>query len=165
MAVDDNVLGAALAAGIPLPHSCRAGRCASCKARIVSGQVEYPDDRLPPGIVAAEASRGEVLLCQARPRSELRIQTRAIVRVPGEARGVIVEHADPLAFGTRVRLRILGSATSDLKAGKFVDVETATGERERVAVVSATGVSVDVEVHDLAPGEIIRLRGPFDAPR
>ncbi len=77
VAAGDNVLGAALAAGIPLPHSCRAGRCASCKARIVSGQVDYPGGRLPPGIVASEAARGEVLLCQAQPRTDLHIDTGA----------------------------------------------------------------------------------------
>ena len=48
---DANVLGVALAAGLPLPHSCRAGRCASCKSRLLSGRVEYPDG-VPPGITA-----------------------------------------------------------------------------------------------------------------
>jgi hypothetical protein len=32
-------------------------------------------------------------------------------------------------------------------------------------VVAATAASVDVELHELTPGEIIRLRGPYDAPR
>ena len=39
----ENVLTAALAAGIPLPYSCRAGRCASCKAKLLSGTIDYPD--------------------------------------------------------------------------------------------------------------------------
>ena len=162
----DNVLGAALAAGIPLPHSCRAGRCASCKARIVSGQVGYPGDRLPPGIVASEVARGEVLLCQAQPRSDLHIETRAVAAVGSATLGVIVERTEPLALGgTHASLRILGSATPGMQPGKFVEVETAAGERERVPVVAATVSTVDVEVHELAPGQIIRLRGPFDAPR
>ena len=166
VAAADNVLGAALAAGIPLPHSCRAGRCASCKARIVSGQIAYPEDRLPPGIVAAEAARGEVLLCQAQPRSDLSIETRTPARTMGEIHGVDIESTEQIAVGgTRVRMRILGSAAPDLRPGKFVDVETATGERERVPVVAAGTAIVEVEIHQLAPGEIIRLRGPFDAPR
>ena len=165
VSADENVLGAALAAGIPLPHSCRAGRCASCKAKLLSGEIVYPDDKLPAGIVPAEAARGEVLLCQARPRSDLRIQARTVARMGGEARGVIVEQADRLAFGTRARLRILGAAGHELRAGQFVDVETAAGERERVPVVAVDAANLDVEVHELAPGEIIRLRGPFDSPR
>ncbi len=166
MAATDDVLGVALAAGIPLPHSCRAGRCASCKAKVVSGQIGYPGDRLPPGIIASEVARGEVLLCQAQPRSDLRIETRALAAGEHDVRGVVVERTKPLAVGgTHASLRILGSATPGLRPGKFVDVETAAGERERVPVVAATAATVDVEVHELAPGQIIRLRGPFDAPR
>jgi len=162
----ENVLAAALAAGLPLPHSCRAGRCASCKAKIVSGKVAYPGDRLPPGIVAAEAARGEVLLCQAQPRSDLHIQTRLNAGVQGTASGVIVDAATPLTIGgMRVTLRLLGAAPISARPGQFVDVETAGGDRERVPVVSTEVRALDVEVLELAPDQIVRVRGPFDAPR
>ena len=165
MAAGENVLAAALAAGIPLPHSCRAGRCASCKARLIEGRIAYPEDRLPPGIVASEAARGEVLLCQAMPRSDLRIATRlGAVRVDS-AHGVIVEATVPLTTGgARVTLRFLG-ALLPARPGQFIDVETAAGERERVPVVSAESANLDVEVLELAPRELVRARGPFDAPR
>lgn len=163
---DMDVLTAALAAGFPLPHSCRAGRCASCKAKILSGEIVYPDDRLPPGIVAAEAARGEVLLCQARPRSDLRIQVRAIGSPLGPAFGVLAEGEVPLSTGsTRVTLRLLGAAPFNARPGQFIDVETATGERERVAVVAATSDTLDVELHEFAAEFIVRVRGPFDSPR
>ncbi len=35
---DQSVLEVALAAGLNLPHSCRSGHCASCKARLLSGR-------------------------------------------------------------------------------------------------------------------------------
>jgi CDP-4-dehydro-6-deoxyglucose reductase, E3 len=166
VAAGDNVLAAALAAGIALPHSCRAGRCASCKARIVSGQVGYPQGRLPPGIVASETARGEVLLCQAQPQTDLHIDTRGAAPLGHESHGVIVGRMEPLALGgMHASLRILGPAMPGLRPGQFVEVETATGERERVPVVAATGSTVDIEVHELAPAQIIRLRGPFDTPR
>ena len=162
----ENILGAALAAGVPLPHSCRAGRCASCKAKILSGQIAYPDDRLPPGIVASEAARGEVLLCQARPRSDLRIETRVIAGSIGTACGVVVERVEPLSVGgRRVALRVLGGIALSVRPGQFVDIETAAGERERVPVVAVTDGNIDVEIHDTDTARIVRLRGPFDAPR
>lgn len=163
---DMDVLTAALSAGFPLPHSCRAGRCASCKARILSGEVAYPGGRLPPGIVASEAARGEVLLCQARPRSDLRIQARAIGNPLGPACGVLVEAETPLSTGgTRVTLRTLGAAPFNARPGQFVDVEIATGERERAAVVATTPETLDVELHEFAAEFIVRVRGPFDSPR
>ena len=164
VAAGENVLAAALAAGIPLPHSCRAGRCASCKARLVSGHVAYPDDQLPPGIVPAEAARGEVLLCQARPRSDLEIAART-TGPPRSASGVVVEGVAPIATGgRRVTLRFLGMPPS-VRPGQFIDVETAAGDRERVAVVAVSGARADVELLELATDALVRARGPFDTPR
>jgi ferredoxin len=161
----ENVLAAALAAGIPLPHSCRAGRCASCKARLIEGRIAYPDDRLPPGIVASEAARGEVLLCQAQPRSDLRIAVRLGPVRADSAHGVVVDGATPLAAGgMHVTLRFLGSMLP-ARPGQFIDVETAAGERERVPVVRSEGANLDVEVLELEPRDLVRARGPFDTPR
>lgn len=166
MPAGQNVLSVALAAGLPLPHSCRAGRCASCKATILSGEVAYPADRLPPGIVAAEVARGEVLLCQARPLTDLHVQTRLTAAPLGPACAVFVESHAPLSTGgARVTLRMLAAAPEGLRPGRFVDVENATGERERVAVVAVSPETLEVEVHEFAPEHIVRIRGPFDAPR
>jgi CDP-4-dehydro-6-deoxyglucose reductase len=163
----ENVLAAALAAGIPLPYSCRAGRCATCKARLLSGQIAYPDDRLPPGLVASEAARGEVLLCQAQPRSDLRVQARqAGVSVSQPTVGIEVERTAPLSTGgLRVTVRFLGADLPPLRPGQFIDVENAAGERERVPLVAVTERRADVEVLELEPRSLVRARGPFDSPR
>jgi hypothetical protein len=159
-------LAAALAAGIPLPHSCRAGRCASCKAKLLAGEIAYPDGVLPPGIVAAEAARGEVLLCQARPRTDLRIATRPVGGTTAAVSGIFVGNSVPISTGgRRITLTLLGAPMAGLQPGRFIDVETADGERERVPVVSVSGQLVDVEVLELAPHSLVRARGPFDSPR
>jgi CDP-4-dehydro-6-deoxyglucose reductase, E3 len=160
------VLGAALAAGIPLPHSCRAGRCASCKAKLLEGEIAYPGDVLPPGIVAAEAARGEVLLCQARPRSNLRIQTRITPDAAHTASGIVAQTVAPLTTGgQRVALRFVGAPLAGLRPGRFIDVETPEGQRERVPIVAMTADGVDVEVLELDAQSLVRARGPFDSPR
>jgi CDP-4-dehydro-6-deoxyglucose reductase len=166
VAAGENILAAALAAGLPLPHSCRAGRCASCKAKLLAGEIAYPGDSLPPGIVASEAARGEVLLCQARPRSDLRIATRTAPGTPSPVSGVLVERVTPLSTGgQRVTLKFLGAAVAGLRPGRFIDVETADGTRERVPVVAVSENGADVEMLELAPQALVRARGPFDSPR
>ena len=165
MSADENVLAAALAAGIPLPHSCRAGRCATCKARLVAGEIAYPGGKLPPGIVASEAARGEVLLCQARPRSDLQVQTRQTGSVQPTV-GIEVEHIVPLSLGgQRVTLQFLGSGMPRLRPGQFIDVENAAGEHERVPLVAVSATGADVEVLELEPQSLVRARGPYDSPR
>jgi CDP-4-dehydro-6-deoxyglucose reductase len=161
------VLAAALAAGLPLPYSCRAGRCATCKATLVAGTIAYPGDALPPGIVSAEAMKGEVLLCQAQPRSHLVVRTRVIGTAPPRpVAAVVVENSAPLsAGGMRVALRQIGEAKVAVRPGHFVDVETAAGARERAGVVAVDGDALDVEVTDLPARDIVRISGPFDGLR
>jgi len=162
---DENVLAVALAAGLPLPHSCRAGRCASCKAKLLAGEIEYSGGVLPPGIVRAEAERGEVLLCQARPRSDLHIAARSSPGVQ-TASGILTQDSSALSTGgQRVTLKFLGAPLPGLRPGRFIEVEAAGGERERVPVVAVAEDTADVEVLELDAQSLVRARGPFDSPR
>jgi ring-1,2-phenylacetyl-CoA epoxidase subunit PaaE len=62
LARGQNVLEAALAAGLKPPHSCTAGMCSTCRARIVEGTVTLTQNfSLEPW----EIERGFTLTCQA----------------------------------------------------------------------------------------------------
>lgn len=55
-----------LDAGIDAPHSCREGRCGSCVATVLEGEVDMAAcDILEPG----DLRDGLILACQARPVS------------------------------------------------------------------------------------------------
>ena len=172
---DENVLGAVLAAGIRLPHSCRAGRCASCKSKLVAGVVEYPDGP-PPGITTEEIARGEVLLCQARPRSDLVVAARRIALDAPEIASAQIVTIEPLPLGAlRVRLRIDGGLQA--RPGQFVNAANTAGDLERLAVIAQRPGELDLEAiddgsalrnwlaRDAVPGSALRLSGPFDQPR
>jgi CDP-4-dehydro-6-deoxyglucose reductase len=172
---DENVLGAVLAAGIRLPHSCRAGRCASCKSKLVAGLVEYPDGP-PPGITADEIARGEVLLCQARPRSDLVVAARRIALDAPEIATAEVIAVEPLPLGAlRIRLRIQGRLSA--RPGQYVNATNDAGDIERLAVIGERPGEIDLEAiddgsalrawleTDASPGSGLRLTGPFTAPR
>jgi CDP-4-dehydro-6-deoxyglucose reductase len=176
VAAGQNVLAVALAAGIPLPHSCRQGRCASCKARLVSGEIAYPHERLPPGLSAAEAAAGAVLLCQAQPRSSLVLETRrAGSPAPGASAEIL--SIEPLPFGAvRLRLR-LQAGSIGARPGQFVDAVNAGGLAARLAVIALRAAEIELEAASdggtfrewlstpSAAGCALRLSGPFDAPR
>jgi ring-1,2-phenylacetyl-CoA epoxidase subunit PaaE len=64
MRADQHVLDVALAAGLDLPYSCRAGVCCTCRAKVTSGAVVMDRNfTLEPW----EIDKGFVLTCQARP--------------------------------------------------------------------------------------------------
>jgi ring-1,2-phenylacetyl-CoA epoxidase subunit PaaE len=61
-----NILDSARAAGLPAPFACKAGVCATCRARVVSGEVEMAARY---GLTDEEVAAGYVLTCQSVPKS------------------------------------------------------------------------------------------------
>ena len=62
-----NILDSARAAGLPAPFACKAGVCATCRARVVSGEVEMAARY---GLTDDEVEAGYVLTCQSVPKGE-----------------------------------------------------------------------------------------------
>lgn len=86
------VWDAAARAGIVLPSICRQGRCLTCAARLIRGEVDqsasvsyFPQDR----------AAGFVLPCTARPRTDLVLETHreAAMRAFRKARGLPAPYA------------------------------------------------------------------------
>src|SRR5690606_26243195 len=61
---DDSILDAALRAGADLPYACKGGVCATCKCKVLEGQVEMAVNY---SLEEDEIKKGYVLSCQARP--------------------------------------------------------------------------------------------------
>ena len=63
---DDSILDAALRAGADLPYACKGGVCATCKCKVLQGEVEMAINY---SLEEEEIQKGYVLSCQARPTS------------------------------------------------------------------------------------------------
>jgi ring-1,2-phenylacetyl-CoA epoxidase subunit PaaE len=61
---DDSILDAALRAGADLPYACKGGVCATCKCKVLEGEVEMAINY---SLEADEVAKGYVLSCQSRP--------------------------------------------------------------------------------------------------
>jgi ring-1,2-phenylacetyl-CoA epoxidase subunit PaaE len=61
-----NILDSARAAGLPAPFACKAGVCATCRARVTRGKVEMAARY---GLTDEEIAAGYVLTCQSVPAS------------------------------------------------------------------------------------------------
>jgi ring-1,2-phenylacetyl-CoA epoxidase subunit PaaE len=62
-----SILDAARGAGMDLPFSCRTGVCATCRARVMEGEVKMSRNF---ALLASDLKAGIVLTCQAHPVSE-----------------------------------------------------------------------------------------------
>jgi ring-1,2-phenylacetyl-CoA epoxidase subunit PaaE len=59
-----NILDSARAAGMPAPFACKAGVCATCRAKVTNGKVEMA---VHYGLTDEEVAEGYVLTCQSVP--------------------------------------------------------------------------------------------------
>ena len=174
------VLEAALAAGLNLPHSCKSGHCSSCRARLRSGAVRYPGVR-PAGITAEEEAAGNVLLCQARPLTDLVLEARLIATVADVEIKTLpcrIARMSPLAPDVmQVWLRLPAVESLRFQPGQYLDVLLEGGRRRSFSIASPPHDSELIELHvrrvpgggftdrlfgagGLNVGALLRIEGP-----
>ena len=176
---DRSVLEAALAAGLNVPHSCKSGHCASCRARLVSGEIHYPNGRTA-GLTAEEAKQGYVLMCQARPRSDLTLEARIIANAfEAEIKTLPcrIARTNLLAPDVmQVFLRLPAVEPLQFRPGQYLDVLLDGGRRRSFSIASPPHDSDLIELHarripggdftgalfgKLGTGSLLRIEGPI----
>jgi len=63
----ENILDAGLRTGVDLPYSCKGGVCATCRARLLEGEVDMD---LNQALRPEEIEQGYILTCQSHPISK-----------------------------------------------------------------------------------------------
>jgi CDP-4-dehydro-6-deoxyglucose reductase len=154
-----SLLDAALGAGLNVPHSCVGGNCGACRARLVRGEIEYPNGR-PLGLSTSEVAEGYILLCQARARGELCIEIleptspdeAVIKRLPARIEKTQALSHDVMA----VYLRLPAAEPFSFKAGQYIDIMLPGGRRRSFSIASPPHDSRLLELHvrRVAGGEL-----------
>jgi len=175
---DQSVLDAALEAGINLLHSCKSGHCASCRAELLQGTIDYPRGA-PLGLTAEEAASGGVLLCQAQASSDLVVATRAVAHLTEvEIRTLPcrIERLVSLAPDVmQVWLRLPATERLEFRPGQYLDVLLDGGRRRSFSIASPPHDAALIELHvrrvpgggftsqvfdALRVGALLRIEGP-----
>jgi CDP-4-dehydro-6-deoxyglucose reductase len=179
VAEDRSVLDAALAAGLNLPHSCKSGHCASCRARLKSGEIHYPNGRTA-GLTEAEARQGDILLCQARPRSDLVVEARLVANAADvEIKTLPCRIAKLVRLAPdvmQVFLRLPAVEALRFQPGQYLDVLLEGGRRRSFSIASPPHDAQMLELHvrrvsggdftealfeRLQTGALLRIEGPI----
>ncbi|MBX2885165.1 MAG: 2Fe-2S iron-sulfur cluster binding domain-containing protein [Granulosicoccus sp.] len=69
----DNLLNAALNAGLPWPHNCRVGSCGTCRCKLLEGKIKPLND-FSYVLDEDQLSDGFILACQTRLRSDVTVE-------------------------------------------------------------------------------------------
>jgi len=149
-AADQPLLDAAEHAALNLPHSCKGGNCGACKARLLRGEIHYPNGA-PLGLADAEIAEGMILLCQAVARTDLTIETFDVRAADIAVRKRLpcrIERAVPLShdvMGLFLRLPIAEDFI--FEPGQYIDILLPGGRRRSFSIASPPHDARPLELH------------------
>ncbi|MEF7614723.1 FAD-binding oxidoreductase [Aquincola sp. MAHUQ-54] len=145
-----SLLDAALAAGLVLEHSCKTGRCSSCKARVTAGSTEAlrPEE----GLCDADQRDGWILTCVRSATTDVTLDIEDLGEVadyPARTWPARIQQLERVADDVmRITLRLPPTANFRYLAGQYIDVIGPDGLRRAYSVANApAGTAGPVELH------------------
>jgi NAD(P)H-flavin reductase/ferredoxin len=169
---DQNILDAALKAGIEMPYSCRKGVCGNCAGALSLGEVRCP----PAGEVVEP---GQYLYCQCVPLTDLEIVPTAWHRIDPAARkkfSAKVFRSTLAADDVSVlQLRLPAGQRARFKAGQYLQVTLPDGSRRSYSMANPPHESDTLQLHirhvaggqftqivpQLKAGDVLQVELPF----
>ena len=149
---EQEILKAALAAGLRMPFSCRSGMCRTCKGKVTSGQVDHGGAHVK-YLSEAEREQGFALLCCAKPLSDVVVEVQEIDPDRHlKAQQMPARVLDFKQVADDVRIVTLGLPANEpvqFRAGQFIDVLRPDGSRRSYSIANppkAEGVR-QLELH------------------
>jgi len=144
------VLAAALRHGFVLPYGCKNGACGSCKGKILSGSVDYGVYQ-PKTLTDDEKAQGRVLLCQAKPLSDLVLEARTV----GAAKDIQikklpcrVQKMERLADDVMVlQLKLPANEKLVFLAGQYIEFLLRDGGRRSFSIANPPHDAELIELH------------------
>lgn len=147
--VEDNetILDAAIRQNVGLPYGCRNGRCGSCAADLVAGDVTYY--AVPPAL--KEAGEGKCLPCQGFAASDITLAVReaeSTADIEVRLLPVRVHAVDHLSHDVvRLLLKLPENQRLQFLAGQYLDFLLADGRRRAFSIANAPHDDAFIELH------------------
>jgi CDP-4-dehydro-6-deoxyglucose reductase len=174
----ETILEAALRQGVGLPYGCRNGACGSCKGRMIAGKVDYGDHQ-ERTLTVEEKTHGKLLLCCAKPLSDVTLDVREVTGGEVQVRTLpcrvekIVRAAHDVVI---LHLRLPAAERLHFLAGQYIDILLKDGKRRSFSLANAPhddqllelhiravpgGAFSNYVMHEMKERAILRFEGPL----
>lgn len=173
-----SMVDSALSAGITLPHSCKSGRCSSCRCKVLSGKTTALIDET--GLTDKEKSEGWILSCVRAALTDVTLLLDAVVDCEIPASKTLpcrISSIERLSTDVvRVMLRLPPTAHFMPIPGQYIDVVGPSGVRRSYSLANAITADKTLEMHIRAVdggvmseywfkqakvNDLLRLNGPL----
>ena len=145
----ESLLDAALRCGVLLEHSCRTGRCSSCKAKVETGDTIALHDEM--GLSQTERDAGWILTCVRCAISDVHMQAHDLgsaAQFPVRTWPCRIQTLQHLTTDVlQVVLRLPPSCEFDYYPGQYVDVIGPNGLRRSYSLANAPVANKILELH------------------
>lgn len=174
----ETMLNAALRSGIVLVHSCKTGRCGSCKVQLRTGSTIPIIDET--GLSQAERDAGWVLSCAKSATSDIQLDVEDLGDIqlhPTKTLPCRIQSLERLSADVlRVILRLPPNQQLDYHPGQYIDVIGKDGLRRSYSVANAPAADKLIELHivqvpegamspywfeEAKTNDLLRLNGPL----
>lgn len=162
--------------GIILEHSCLNARCRSCIVKLISGETEDKLDDLV--LTSEEKSQGNVLSCNAIPKSDLELDVEDLGDIPFYDSKIIPAKIASLHFISdsvlKLKLRLPPNVCFKYNAGQYVNISKGNLKRS-YSISNSYNENAELSFYikyyigghmsqywfnDAKVGDLLRIEGP-----
>lgn len=173
---DKTVLHSALEKNIYLEHSCGTGQCGACKAKLVTGQIDFEDKYNI--LTESEKSEGIFLTCTSKALSDIQMEAEYLPELAGIQKKTVPGKIDSVDFPVPdvavLRLRLPPTANFNYLPGQYIDLMY-NGIARSYSIASAPAEKNMLELHirkvengkfshfvfnEFKPNQLLRMQGP-----
>ncbi len=145
----NSLVDAALSAGITLPHSCKIGRCSTCKCKVLQGETTALQTET--GLTDSEKAEGWILSCVRSAQTDVTLEVEDLGNIdlpPSKILSCRISSIDRLATDVlRILLRLPPSADFWFIPGQYINVIGPGGVRRSYSLANAKTADKTLELH------------------
>ncbi|ENA3446230.1 CDP-6-deoxy-delta-3,4-glucoseen reductase [Yersinia enterocolitica] len=167
------ILDAALQNDINIEYSCKDGTCGTCKAKLISGEIEQGENT---SLTNEDVANGIILTCCAKAKSDIEINVNFYPELSHIKKKTYPCKLDDIQFiGLEIailKLRLPPTAKIEYLPGQYIDL-IINGQRRSYSIANAPDGKIELHVRKVPNGlfsniifnelklqQLLRIEGP-----
>lgn len=167
------ILDSALENNINIEYSCKDGTCGSCKAKLISGEIEQGENS---ALTNEDISNGFILTCCSKPKTNIEINVNyypELSHIKKKTYPCKLDNIEIIGSDIAIlSLRLPPTARIEYLAGQFIDL-IINGQRRSYSIANASGGNIELHIRKVSNGvfsqiifnelklqQLLRIEGP-----